>query len=88
MALIPANELAVLKSASEVKTVAETAPLEAEKMAVAKNINNAANTGAKRISWSNTLSADMKSTLEGQGYTVTQEEKAADPEKWWIISWE
>lgn len=89
MALIPQDELPVLKSASAVKTVADGAKLEAEKMAIAKLINSAANTAQYTVLYNHPISDEMLEILEGQGYTVTHPSKrlSADPETQNIISW-
>lgn len=80
--------MAVLHTASDVKAVADTAEYDSTIIALAKNINNAANTGSKRISWPNKLSDKVKSTLESNGYKVIQDNTAADPKMYYLISWE
>lgn len=89
MALYKQDELPVLNSASDVKTVAEGAPLEAEKMAIAKLINSAANTGQFHVLYNHDISDDMLTVLETEGYTVKQRSKiiSATPEYQYIISW-
>ena len=90
MALIPQDELPTLKSASDVKSVADSAELEAEKMAVAKLINSAANTGQYTVLYNHPISDELLQLLKGQGYTVKNPPKrlSADPETQNIISWE
>ena len=89
MALIPQDELPILKSASDVKSIADNAPLEAEKMAVAKLINSAANTGQYSVLYNHELSDAMKDVLEVQGYTLFKRSKTfcADPDTQYIIKW-
>lgn len=89
MALIPAGGLGVLLSASEVSSVAKNAPLDAEKTAVAKAINIAANTGSFEILYNHAMSGELISALEGLGYVVKQvpASKTANPEYQYIISW-
>lgn len=89
MALITPDNMGTLLDAAAVKTVAEGAPLDAEKTAVAKAINMAANTGSFEILYNHAMSDDLIQYLEGQGYTVTQvpASKTADPEYQYTISW-
>lgn len=86
VSLIPMDELTTLKSASEVKTVADSAVATIEQQTVAAAINSAANTGQHSITWSKPLSDTLKATLEGLGYTVTSNRRAADPDYSWTIS--
>lgn len=89
MALIPQDELAILKIASDVKEVAASAKLEAEKMAIAKLINSSANTGQYVALYNHEISDDMKEILKGQGYTLAKRSSqfCADPETQYIIGW-
>lgn len=89
MALIAPEDLATLQSATSVKTVAESAPLDAEKAALAKLINSAANTGQMEVLYNHPISEDAVSALEGQGYTVTQRSSkiTSSPEYQYVISW-
>lgn len=89
MALIPPGGISILKPASEVKQVADNAIADAEEMAVAKLINTAANTGEYTVLYNNALLESTISTLESQGYTVTQrsEKLTAEPKFQYIISW-
>lgn len=92
MALIPVEEKNTLKSASEVKSVADTAAVDQQLSAVAYQINTQANTGAYSTMWSGTeLLDDVKSELEGQGYVVkpikdSLNHDSALPQ--YVISWE
>lgn len=88
MALIPVDEMAVLHSASEMLTVAQAAIDDSDVISAAKQINNAANTGSTEIYWMREITDNLRSTLEGQGYKITQVDRAADPNRAWIISWE
>jgi len=89
MALIPQDELADLKSASDVKTVADSALQTAETMAIAKLINSSANTGQYEVLYNHEISEDVITVLEGQGYTVTRRSSVicADPKYQYTISW-
>lgn len=88
MALFPVDEMAVLHSAAEAKSVADTAVDDANVISAAKQINNAANTGSTEIYWTREMTDNLKSTLEGQGYTVNQvHDRTAKPGWYWIISW-
>lgn len=84
--LIPIDELTELKPASEVAQIASEAEFIHEKESVAAAINNAANTGTRSIRWSKPLSDKMQEELEAQGYRVTQNDRAADPDTSWTIS--
>lgn len=90
MALIPQDEYAALKSASDVKSVADSAPLEAEKMAIAKLINSAANTGVYSTLYNHDISEEMQEILKGMGYKMTRRPQkfCADPKYQWLIFWE
>ena len=85
MSLIPADEMTELKNASEVKTVADNAIATINEMQAAALINNAANTGEHVAVWQHEMPATLKQTLEGKGYVVLQDNRAADPSKVWII---
>lgn len=89
MALIPQEELPVLKSASDVKSVSDGAELEAELMAIAKLINSSANTGQYTVLYNHPISEDALAELEGKGYKVEQRSArfTADPETQYVISW-
>lgn len=85
MSLIPKDELSQLKSASAVKSVADTALDEQLEMEAAYVINTAANTGLHSVSWAKEMPESLKTTLEGKGYQVLSDNTAADPKKFWII---
>lgn len=89
MALFKQEELPVLVSALNVKSVADSAPLEAEKMAIAKLINSAANTGQYSVTYNHEISDDMKDILKGMSYKVTNKSQVycADPKYQYTISW-
>ena len=89
MALIQPDQLATLISASAAKTVADTAIQDAEEMSIAKLINSSANTGMYEVLYNHPISSATISTLEGQGYTVTQvpASKTSSPEFQYVISW-
>ena len=75
-----------LVPASEAKAIADAAPFILEKQSVAHAINNAANTGAHSVRWSKPLSDDMIALLKENGYTVTKNSRAADPNVSWTIA--
>lgn len=77
--LIPMDKLTELKSASEVKEVANEAASIHEEHSVAAAINQAANSGQHRITWNHPISDDLKEKLKSKGYSVTQNLRAADP---------
>ena len=87
MARIPQDELATLKPAATVKTVAEGAVAELEEMSVAALINNAANTGCYEATYSKPISAVLQTKLTNQGYTLTAPAPLAKPGDVTIISW-
>lgn len=89
MALIPQDELATLKNASDVKTVALSAAEDAEKMAIAKLINSSANTGQMEVLYNHEISESVITALEGLGYTVNKlsPKVSADPKYQYTISW-
>lgn len=85
MALIPIEEISNLKSASEVKSVADTALDIIEEQQVAKLINIAANAGQHSAMWQHDMSDELKTKLESMGYTVYKKSNAAIPNHIWYI---
>ena len=91
MALIPVEEKNILKSASEVKSVASTALVDQQLSAIAYQINTQANTGAYSVMWSGgDILPDVKTQLENQGYKIESYTKdlnhdSAKPQ--YVISW-
>ena len=85
MALIQKEELEELKSASDVKSVADTAVEEIERKQVAKLINLAANAGQHSAIWQHDMSDKLKEELESNGYSVVMKEDAAIPQHIWYI---
>jgi len=85
MSLIPKDELNELKLASAVKTVADGAIEDQYEMEAAYLINTAANTGAHTVVWSKEMPDTLKDALEANGYQVLSDNRAADPNKRWII---
>lgn len=70
--LIPKEEMATLKSAAEVKEIADKA-IELQDIASAAHlINEAANTGQHMAVWGHPLTDELRKALEGQGYKVTK----------------
>lgn len=84
--LIPTDEMTELKSASAVSEVAKEAVAIIEKQTVAYAINQAANTGEHSITYSKIISDELQELLRAQGYKVTRNSRAADPNKSWTIS--
>lgn len=76
-----------LVDASEAKKKADEAPFILEQQSVAHAINNAANTGTYSVRWSRELSDDMVELLKSKGYTVVKNDRAANPDWCWTISW-
>lgn len=77
-----------LVTASEAKTMADEAPFILEQQSVAHAINNAANTGTYSLRWSRELSDAMVELLKSKGYTVYKNDRAANPDWSWTISWD
>lgn len=86
ISLIPAEDITTLLPASQVKQVADAAEFIHESQSIATVINMAANTGAHSVTYSHAISKTMLTTLETQGYVVTQNDHAADPTKCYMIS--
>lgn len=86
------ENISTLISASDLKDIAEAAPLILEKGAVARAVNLAANTGALTVTWTNTLSDSVIADLEELGYVIEPVSDAViTPElgqTLWTISWE
>lgn len=78
--LIPISEISILKSASEVKAVADEAIEIQERNAAARLINLAANAGQHVAIWEHPMTETLRSTLEGQGYKITRQRHAANPD--------
>lgn len=77
-----------LVTASEAKQRADEAPFILEQQSVAHAINNAANTGAYSVRWSRDLSDAMVELLKSKGYMVYKNDRAANPDWCWTISWD
>ena len=84
--LIPIDEMDVLKSASEVKTVADAALQLQDEASAAHLINEAANTGQHMALWRRPMSDALKQTLEGQGYKVTRRAAGEGTAELWNIT--
>ena len=82
--LIPKEEMAVLKSAAEVKQVADEAIELQDIASAAYIINEAANTGSHIAIWRHPVSDELRKTLEGQGYKITRRSQYPDVEQWAI----
>lgn len=86
VSLYTGSEMAELHQASDAKAVADEAPLIQELMGVAHVINTAANTGEHSAVWQGPLDTQTITALEGAGYTVTEREHAAIPNRIWDIT--
>lgn len=70
--LIPTDQISTLKSASEVKEVADAADQIHEEQGIARLINLAANVGQHQAIWKHPMSDEVLKVLKGQGYKVTR----------------
>lgn len=87
MSLIPREELTTLKSASEVRSVAESAYEIHEEMSIAHEINTAANSGEKSVAVVRKLSESIISKLKANGYTITDASENYPEPYCFVISW-
>nr|DAK99499.1 MAG TPA: hypothetical protein [Caudoviricetes sp.] len=87
MSLIPREELTTLKSASEVRSVAESAYEIHEEMSIAHDINTAANSGEKSVAVVRKLSESIISKLKSNGYTITDASENYPEPYCFVISW-
>lgn len=85
--MIPLDKLSELVPASEAKLASDNAVIEQERGAVARAINQAVNTGEKRVIWQNDLSGRVKSELKQLGYNVSPVPGVALPHSQWLIEW-
>lgn len=87
MSLIPREELTTLKSASDVRLVADSAYEIHEEMSVAHDINTAANSGDKSVAIVRKLSENLRAKLEAHGYTVEDASENYPEPYCYVISW-
>lgn len=87
MTRITPEDMTTLISASEAKTVADSAVAELEEMQIAHCINEAANTGATEAYYAKPISAVMLTKLQTNDYEVIQPAPIAKPGDVTIISW-
>lgn len=87
MSLIPREELTTLKSASEVRSVAESAYEIHEEMSIAHDINTEANSGEKSVAVVRKLSESIISKLKANGYTITDASENYPEPYCFVISW-
>ena len=87
MSLMPREELTTLKSASDVRNVADSAYEIHEEMSVAHDINTAANSGEKSITIVRKLSENLESKLKAKGYTITTASENYPEPYCYVISW-
>jgi hypothetical protein len=88
MSLIPQDKLIVLKSASDVLAVSQSAELDQERQSVAGAINTAANTGATFVLINRKLSEEIIAELTGKGYIVRHDSARANPADQATIYWD
>lgn len=85
------DEIEILKSASDVKTVVETVngytDEGSEVMQAAVAINHASKCGERHAMWMRPISKELKEKLEASGYTVKPWERCANPEDISVIRW-
>lgn len=85
------NEIEVLKSASDAKTVVDTVNGYTEEgtevMQAAVAINHASKCGERHAMWMRPLSNELKEKLEASGYRVEPLERCARPGDISIIRW-
>lgn len=84
--IINIDDINTLYSASESKTLAETAIFEQDKAAIARLINYAVSTGEISAIWQHPMTTALKSFVEAQGYVVT-EIPSAPAGRLWNIAW-
>ena len=86
MALIDIKDMNELKTAAEVRTVAQTALVDQQTGAVAYQINQAANTGEYRCFVSGPLLPEVLQALETAGYGATPAGIAKEDDRY-VIDW-
>ena len=87
MSLIPREELTTLKSASDVRLVADSAYEIHEEMSVAHDINTAANSGDKSVAVVRKLSENLTVKLKAHGYKIDDASEHYPEPYCYIISW-
>lgn len=83
--LIPYNELAELKLASDVKDISAGAKIAHQVSEVAYVINTAANTGEYRAYYNGELLPETIELLESNGYTIVANARSIHSQS--VISW-
>lgn len=85
------NEIEVLKSASDAKSVVDTVngytDEGTEVMQAAVAINHASKCGERHAMWMRPLSKELKEKLEASGYRVEPLERCARPGDISVIRW-
>lgn len=76
--MIPVDELHILKSADELKSIADTAHIDMQRMAIARALNDAANTHSYEITYNGHIYDDIKKELEEKEYTVSPDPLCPD----------
>lgn len=87
MNMIDKDKLTTLISASEARSLSQSALISAESSTIAYAINNAVNTGETSVLYNNIISSSMMEKLESAGYLVEPFENTAKPGTQYKISW-
>lgn len=87
MSLVDKDDMTTLRTAAESLATSQTAEDEIQLKAVAYAINSAANTGETVTVFQGELRENVKSEVEGKGYTIRYDSSIAFPDRKAIISW-
>lgn len=68
--LIPISEMTTLKSAGELKKIADTSYIDGQLLRITRSLNEAANTHSYSITWFEELYPEVRSQLESNQYTI------------------
>lgn len=88
MSQVGKDDMTTLRTASESLSTAESAEKDIQLKAVAFAINQAANTGEKRVVFQNELLKEVEDELKSKGYTVTYNFSETKPMRQPVISWD
>ena len=67
---VPREDMNKLQSAADLKSIAESAEVDAQVASIAYALNSAANTGETSVVWIGRMLAGTKTQVEAKGYTV------------------
>ena len=87
MDMIDKDKMTTLISASEARSLSQSALISAESSTIAYAINNAVNTGETSVLYNNIISSNMIEKLESEGYLVEAIKNTAVPGTQYKISW-